>query len=223
MAPPVIAAEASAIVGATGASSLAVSTPTGTVGGSLLVAWVSIAAELDITAPSGWTQFHMEKVTGQVTQGVWWRFAASTPASSHTFTWAGTNKAAGAILRITGADSTTPVLTSAAQSSFSSVTDHPAPSVNATTTDCLLVCGFTGRAGGGNSYTPPSGMTELLDIGSAGASSAYLAIAHLDITSTGNTGTKTAVFSTTSRYATSSVLIQDPSAAVVGGNWGWRG
>jgi hypothetical protein len=95
----------------------------------------------------------------------------------------------GSILRITGANASTPINASAVngQGGGTVTTSITAPGVTTTVASTLMIS-FCSTLGAGNSYTPPAGMTELVD---ANASFASEDVASEPISAAGATGTRT--------------------------------
>jgi hypothetical protein len=102
-------------------TSLAVTKPTGTIGGNLLIACVSLDgnAYSSLTAPSGWTLIQKgPQGVSPIAQtfGVWYKIATASEPSTYTFTWTPTEQAYAWIMRFSGHDATNPINASTAQS-----------------------------------------------------------------------------------------------------------
>lgn len=163
------------------------------------------------TPPSGWTQVNTAAYSTTVSLYVWYRIASSEPAD-YTWTWSGSVAANGAMLRVTGAHATAPCYVTSTNAG-GTTTSHTATQVDATESETLLL-GFYGNGSfGAASYTPPSGMTEVLDIGSSAIPGGGLEIARLDLSATGATGNKTATCTAAVAFGAILVGVKKPAAA----------
>jgi hypothetical protein len=95
----------------------------------------------------------------------------------------------GSILRITGANATTPINASAAngQGAGTVTSSITAPGVTTTVASTLMIT-FCSTLGAGNSHTPPAGMTEHVDTSASFGSDG---VASEPISAAGATGTRT--------------------------------
>lgn len=158
----------------TGTGNYLVNVPASTANGDLLIAvnasdWSTLALE-DVPAGfTGLTTSRYDGGTNAIHIALGYRIASSEPAN-YTFAGGGGSDSAGALVRITGHDST-PVIVQIAPTSFvagSGATN--APSLNPNSTDDLLICiGVADGANGGGAltWTAPSGMTEHIDVQSS--------------------------------------------------------
>src|SRR5262249_8130397 len=155
---------------AANATSITVSKPAGTAQNDLLIAIVVHQGGMweGIAAPPGWSVIPNTDAfigtTGPHTHAFRKLAGASEPAS-YTFSDQGSaqDMAAG-VLDVTGAR-TAPIDTSAIQTNGYGLTVH-APSITTTLDNELVV--FAGAANGSVTFTPPSGMTENVDVASHG-------------------------------------------------------
>lgn len=117
-------------------------------------------------------------------------FTAVAAGSVGSFTVANgiTDQIGYALTSVSGADPENPVDASGIDSNvFGTVSNPVAPDIDPTYAGSLLICGAGAwTAGGGVSFTPPSGMTEREDF----ASWDGYAVATVGLTSAGATGTK---------------------------------
>jgi hypothetical protein len=189
--PPSIPGASSAMTSST--SSLTISKPGSVAVGDLLVAYVATHSGFTMTPPAGWTSIRSDWNGDTWIQGyLWWKIAAAgdTGAGSYTWSISGPHEdMLGTILRITGADATTPINASAAngQGAGTVTSSITAPGVTTTVANTLMIT-FSSTLGAANSYTPPAGMTERVDT-SAGWGSEE--IAYESISAAGATGTRT--------------------------------
>lgn len=151
-----------------------VNVPAGTVNGELLIAvnasdWDTLANE---GVPAGFTALTTSSYDGgtnAVHIALGYRIASSEPAS-YTFAGGGGADSAGALLRITGHDSTPTIAQVAAGALTAGSGAVSAPTITPNTaTDLLLCFACTDGANGGGAltWTPPSGMTEHIDVQSS--------------------------------------------------------
>ena len=70
-------------------------------------------ADLAPPGGEGWNLISLDANGSNVTLGVWWKLAAASESSTHTFTWTGSEEAYGYIMRFIGHDTTSPVEVSA--------------------------------------------------------------------------------------------------------------
>lgn len=108
MTAPVYESAASAS-GSSG--SITINKPTGTAEGDLLVAFFRCIADQTVTDPGDWTTLDDDANSGtsnyEVTHAAFWKVAGASEGSDYTFTHTSSGSE-GCILRISGADTTTP-------------------------------------------------------------------------------------------------------------------
>lgn len=138
----------------TGGTNVAVTKPTSTAEGNLLVAAVSVDGDVrtSLVAPTGWTAIHLGPIgptNGLAAQtfGVYWKLANAGEASSYTFTWTGSKQAYAWVMRFTGHDTTSPIHTSAYQNATTGTLAIPSPAVTTTIENAMILRlgGFDGR------------------------------------------------------------------------------
>ncbi len=120
-----------------GGSSLSLATPSGTASGDVLVAQVSVAAGITITAPTGWslvTSASTGSSNSNITQNIYYLNVSGTPAGSYAWGIGGRSSqiAVGAMYAVHGA--------------------NPADCASAATTNCAGAI----QTGGGNQMTAPN-------------------------------------------------------------------
>lgn len=166
-----MAATVAAATSGSGTNNYAVAVPEGTVDGDLLIAvnasdWSTLAS---CGVPAGFaalTTAQYDGGTNQVHIALGWRDAASEPGS-HEFPGGGGADSSGALLRITGHD-TTPVIVEVAPVAVTAGTGAiNAPSLTPSGADDLLICiGVVDGANGGGTLTwtiDGAGLTEHVD------------------------------------------------------------
>ncbi len=108
----------------TGATTLTLNKPAGTVAGDLLVAHIGTANGPAMTAPSGWTQ--VPGLAGIVNADQrlvsWYRIAGASEPASYTFTTGVTDANTGGIAAYSGVDTTAPFSGTPAQTINSTIT-----------------------------------------------------------------------------------------------------
>ena len=161
MAIPVIATLATTQKDSLGAPfEVAATTPSETAEDDLLVAWIVTdggTSGTTITAPAGWNAITATLNRSDLVfcRGFWRKAVASEP-STHTFTVSQDERMVAGILRITGADVTTPIDIESNQTGKS---DTPTCPTVTPTTDDVLVLAFCGVDDGdaGNDAGFPGG------------------------------------------------------------------
>lgn len=168
---------ATVATGSSGSGNYTVNVPSGTVNGDLLIAvnasdWSTLALEdvptAFLTGTGGTTlsTSRFDSGTDSVHVALGARIASSEPAS-YTFPGGGGSDSAGAIIRITGHDST-PVIAQVAPNTLTAGSGAVnAPTITPNASNDLLICvACTDGANGGGAltWTAPSGMTEAVDV-----------------------------------------------------------
>lgn len=174
------------------ASPLTVSKPASFATGQLLVFVITQdgGALTSLTAPTGWTALSaVVDISSQRVKAFYHVFDSGDPASWN-FPYDGGSSIAGALFRITGAD-TTPTIVAATNSSNSNTATMDSPSVTPTGTDDVLLCTYSNQGGAHTLvYTVPSGMTNLGSSQVAGGFNC-MAAAKVQLASGSATGVKT--------------------------------
>ena len=147
---------------------LAINVPTGTLANDVMIASVSTAPDtIAITPPAGWTLIRQvtQSNTNSSKLSSYYKVATGTEPANYTWvlSGAGFNGAAGGIASIIGVDTATPYDAEAGTATPSS-RDHVAPSVITTLADGMLVT--THQLTSSATWTPPTGMTEMVDTAS---------------------------------------------------------
>jgi cellulose synthase/poly-beta-1,6-N-acetylglucosamine synthase-like glycosyltransferase len=144
--------------------------------------------------------------------------AASEPAS-FTFSLSGNAKGGGALLAYAGVDTAAPIGQETGQTTPSG-TSHTALSVTTSVANSMLVTMHAVSALNGTltgQWTPPPGMTELIDTGSntgSAASNSVLEVNHLFVAASGTaTGAQTATSQASAVGATKTITLKPPTTA----------
>lgn len=177
------------------ASSLAVSLPSGTVEGDVMVALVSLRGNRTITAPSGWSSvLRTDNSSGSnIRQQLFVKVATGAEPASFTFSFSGSERCAVAVLSYRGVDSGAPVDAVGGQANTASSSSVTAPSITATVANARIV-GFFAIANGNATLTAPGGMTAVLTTAAttAGPNGVAVLVADAAAGVAGATGGKTA-------------------------------
>ena len=177
------------------ATRLSIVVPTGTVAGDVMIAAIATTpSTVPITAPAGWTLIQAPTQTSATSNRVstYYRVATASEPASYGWTLSTAHTgAAGGIVSYSGVDNTTPIDVSASAVTASALT-HSAPSITTTMANDMLVT--VHEYASANSWTPPTGMTERVDIASRAGNAAgvTLEMNELLLGTAGLTGTKTA-------------------------------
>ncbi len=143
---------------ASGATTLVVAKPGGTIAGDVMLAQISTASTTAIvTAPSGWALVANSQVangTGIRSQ-VYWKTAGVSEPSTYTWTFSASNIASGVAQAYTGVNPTTPIGAATTTATASSLT-HTEPSVTPATSAARIVETFA--KAGASSITAPQGV-----------------------------------------------------------------
>lgn len=165
MAAPVFESSATA---SGSSSTLDINKPTGTVEGDLLVAHLYAITGgdslPDITAPTGWTFIRKDSLGNNRSQGLFYKVAGASEPSSYTFSDLDDSRGdvvanVGAISRISGVDTTSPIDVHGGQTETG--TSVTAPDITTAVGDALIL--HLGAINNGSTFTPPTGYTEEYD------------------------------------------------------------
>jgi hypothetical protein len=154
-----------AIRGSSGGSStsLTINKPAGVVQNDVMIASITVGTSTaTITPPSGWTPVRRtDNATGTSNSlAVYSKLATGSEAASYTWTLSsGNTGAAGSIQAFSGAD---PAIDVENGQTTLSGTLHTTPSVATAFSNTMLVTSHS--VGATSAWTPPSGMTEAVDI-----------------------------------------------------------
>ncbi len=146
-------------------AAITINKPTGTVQNDVMVASIAVRPQTTIvTPPSGWTLIRrIDNATANSNSLITYRkVAGASEASSYTWTFDSFSGAAGGIVAISGANTTSPVDVENAQNTTTLNVD--APSVNTTVGNTVVIT--THETTNSSTWTPPSGMIEALEASS---------------------------------------------------------
>lgn len=195
MAAPVVESFSGPTYEADSDNTLTLSRPTGVVAGDLLVALL-FHDDLDTntwSGPSGWSEIVTIVDSGDVCAlSVWAKEAGDSEPSTYDFTKGSANGSVmgGGILRISGADTASPVDVSSNQD-LGSVTDIVCPSVTTTGDERLILRFFVQDDNQYAHVAYPSGHTGLWAGTSALGDDISSGAAHIEQATAGATGTGT--------------------------------
>lgn len=202
---------------ATSGTTVAVTKPTGLANNDIVIVAIAGSDSATCSAPDGtWTE-HLDTVgtEGGETLAIYSHVvtnAAGEPAS-WTFTHSVSGKRCGGALRISGADTTTPVVvTGTPASSTAQGTSAVANSITPGVIDCLLI--QCSAMNGNQTWTADGAMTERVDVqsggGGGGATKASLEMSTETLSGSGATGTRTATLATSTPWTTVLLAVQPP-------------
>ena len=184
---------------ASGVTSLTINKPAGTVSNDVMIAAIAVRPDTaTITAPSGWT---LVRRTDQSTatansQAIYRKVAGGSEPANYTWTLGGSpTGGAGGIMTFYNINTTSPVNVENGQATAYALT-HATPSVTTTVNNTMIVTAHSFSSGA--TWTPPSGMTEAVDIASEAVPSVTgvsIEMSYVTQASAGATGTKTATAS----------------------------
>lgn len=181
------------------ATSATVTAPTGITNGDLLI----IAIACDIVAggdpgaptfPAGFTQItsHFTPALFHGSLRLSWAYKiAASESGNYTVTWTNAAKFSWVSVDISGNKSSSPLDTSASNSSATNTGSLIAPALTGLTgSSDLLLCLFS-NTGGANPYTMPAGMTTILNNNQGNSDGVFLGLSYLVLASNANTSTET--------------------------------
>jgi MSHA biogenesis protein MshQ len=194
---------------------LTINNPTGTTSGDVMIASLAVTpGTVTIAAPTGWTLVRTIQNTSSTTSrlAVFQRVATASEPASYTWTFGASHTGAvGGIMSFSGVDNSSPIATENGSTTASSTT-HAAPSISPTTTNVMLVGTFSYASSG--TWTPPTGMTEAVDVASrttnSGSGESMEMTYQLQATATA-TGIKSAKATATSDRGATHLLALKPS------------
>lgn len=180
--------------------------PTGTVDGDLLLAFITCSSGATVNTLSGWTAIASVANTTGVRCAAFWKFA-SGEGSGWTFTLSGPSNSQVQIMRISGADPTTPVNTSSTKANNSSSTTCANDGLTTTVNNCLNFYHYGINTG--TSFTPNANATERQDTTTGGRSATTASEAY---STAGTTGSRNCTAANASPSCSIAVAIA-PAAA----------
>ena len=194
-------------VSATFDTTLVIPVPAGTAQDDVMIASIGYQYSYEtLTPPAGWTllrQIYNNDVSsnyGKNALAVYWRVASSSEPASYTWTISG-HEYAGSIQSFRGVNTTTPIDIEAGQTQPTG-TSFATPSISTTLPNVLLVASHTFASA--DTWTPPSGMTETVDIASDPVPNVFsqsIEESYVVQSAIGSTGAKTATTNSGASYA----------------------
>src|SRR5437773_4670538 len=144
-----------------------ISKPSGTVAGDVMIATIAVRPNTaTITTPAGWTPVlpRVDNSAGTASLAIYRRTADASDSSVTDYAWStsGATFAMGTIQSFSGVDTANPIDVWNGQATASSTT-HATPDVTTTVANTLLIAAHA-MASGSVSWTPPTGMTEIVDV-----------------------------------------------------------
>ncbi|HEX9730119.1 MAG TPA: hypothetical protein VGA37_16605, partial [Gemmatimonadales bacterium] len=181
-------------------ANLTINKPTGTVQDDVMIASVAVRpSSSTITPPTGWTLIRTDTWDSGITEilSTYRKVAGASEPASYSWGLTASTGAVGGILSFSGVDTTTPIDVSNGQQ-VNTGDDVAAPSVTTTVANTMLVTAHAVTSSGtsGSAWTPPTGMTEAVDVSSSsGTGGESIELNYVLQASAGATGTKTATMS----------------------------
>jgi len=206
-------------------SSLTINLPAGTASGDVLVAAIAVKpSSVTITPPAGWTSINRvgQSAGDSNSQEIFYHVASASEPASYSWTFSAPPvSAAGGIVSYRGADTTAPVDVYSGNVTPSG-TSHTATGVTTTAANDMIISSHSFSSS--ETWTPPAGMTEEVDIASLTPSRAGgISIEINDVlqASAGATGDKTATASGNADTGVAQIvtLRQAVSTPVLVGEW----
>lgn len=207
---------------ASNTTSLTIARPSGTTAGDLLILVLSKDGSGAVTTPTGWTLSNEGACAGDACRlGVFWKVAAASEPATYSVSWTGSEQAAGAILRYTGADTTTPIN---AVSAGTGSSDTPTAPTATTTVANTRVVRIYGADDDDLSATPyPSGHTGRFNIESAGGNGTCSAGSADQVqAAAGATGTAAFALDENEQWRGVTLAIRPAPVAPTPGHWELR-
>lgn len=198
--------------------SLTLGAPAGVAAGDVLIASVAVTpGTVTIAAPSGWTPVQTLQNTNNTTSrlAIFRRVAGGAEPASYVWTTAGVNAGlVGAVASFAGVDNANPVNVENGRITSSSRT-QTTPGIGTTKANTLLVATFSYASSG--TWTPPAGMTEIVDIKSqttSGSAGESLGMTYQTQAAAGSVGGKSARASTSADRGATHILALNPASTV---------
>jgi hypothetical protein len=177
-----------------GATSLAINVPAGVQANDLLVAHIARAGNAAINTPSGWTAAGGTTNGNFIRQATYYRVASGSEPASYTWTWTGSQPAAGGMSAYYGVKGSSPLDVVGTAATANNTTTVSAPSLTTTTDDALVLAFFASNSN--STYSTATGMTERHDVATTGMS---LGTDDMSQATAGATGAKASTASVSGR------------------------
>lgn len=141
------------------ATNVALTKPTGTAAGDVLVACFTVITTNAITPPAGWSTADSWTPLDFMRQAIFYRVCGDSEPASYTFSWGASAAYVCGVSAYTGVDNTTPSDATASENADWSGTSLVGLSIT-TATDGAWLIWTMGSNTGGMSVTPPTGFDE---------------------------------------------------------------
>ena len=188
-------------------TTMVVTKPTDTAEDDLLVGvggWYT-ASDPSVSPPAGWTEILEALRTSYHWGGAWYKVAGGSEGASYTWTTGSMTKSGG-IVRISGADTSSPINASAVSAGDGYGEAGTCPTVTTTVEDCLILRVLVVNYLDPDDVTPPSGFTTVFGAGSNGAAPAVI-VASNEQQHIGATGTADFTWSSAKVYKAYTIAI----------------
>ena len=207
----------SAASATTTGATLTVTRPSGVALDDVLIGSIAVTpSSAAITPPSGWTLVRRTDNAGPTSNSlaIYRRVATGAEPTSYAWGISGANFTVGGIQAFTGVDTAAPVEVENGQSTPSSTT-HATPNITSTSANAMIVASHTFASS--QSWTPPTGMTESLEVKSGSNNATGLSIEASRVLQPlpGPTGTKTATAGGTADSGNAHILALRPRGALL--------
>lgn len=195
----------------TGSTGMTIGKPVGLVPGNLMVAAVAIkgASATTMTAPAGWTLIQRQDDGSTVSFAAWWKIAGASEPANHTFSWTGTRRAYGWIMRFSGVETTAPIN---AWNSLAggAILAAPSPAVTSTVDDAMIVRmgGFDDASMSGDNANVPSHTTLTADNCNGASTGVSGAAAYTTQATAGSSGSTTFTLLSIEKYVTITIALR---------------
>ena len=213
-----------------GASSLAnavtIQKPAGTVYGDVMIAAVGFRPDgALVSAPEGWTLIRRTNQPSGApnAQAVYWKAAGEIEPSGYSWTFDTSTGSVGAILTFYNINTISPIHVEGGQATPGGLS-HSAPGVTTSVNSAMLITAHS--FGSCANWTPPSGMTEAVDVANLAVPNAggiSMEVNYAVQGTAGLSGTKTATASGDSDAAVSHIIALLPRSSTFNayktGNW----
>ena len=150
-----------------GSGGLTINVPAGTTTDDVMIAAISVRpSSSTITPPAGWTSLNrVDQGTGNSNaQEIFYRVATGSEPASYAWNFSGTiTGAAGGISTYTGVDTSSPIDAFGGNTTANGTT-HTANSITTSVADAMVISAHSFSSA--ETWTPPGGMTEQIDIAS---------------------------------------------------------
>ncbi len=206
-----------------GASTIDGSTPSGTLQGDIMIAYVSVRGGVSISTPSGWTAIANTNTvaTTDVRGAAFYKFAGASEAGPYTFSLGGSQKAAVVIVAYSGVDTSTPIDVSSGAGVTTASTTLTTPDVTTTVDNAMVVAMFGVTYG--TTLTASGSYTIRGQVQSSTGNSATKNTAGIEdrvLATAGSTGTTGATSGNSATY-TSAIVALKPVTYHNQGHYRW--